>query len=154
MAEELDLEVVELSRHAREFAAEYDEERGSTEVDVDEMGDWAAGLGDVVFDGHVSHHLDVDHVVVLRCHPDTLMERLRDRGYGESKVQENASSEALDLVVAEAIHRHEEVYEVDTTDRSPEDVAEDVVEAVRGGLVNASMDGITVDWSSWLESST
>lgn len=152
VADEHGFDVVELSEHADEFAVEYDEERDTTEVDVDAMEDAFGDREDVVFDGHVSHHLSVDHVVVLRCHPGELKERLRERGYGGSKVRENASSEALDLVTAEAIHRHDEVYEVDTTGRSPEDVAEEVVAAVEEGRVNADVDGITVDWSDYLES--
>ncbi len=152
VAEEVDLDVVSLSEHADEFATDYDEERDVEEVDVDAMEDAFADREDVVFDGHVSHHLPVDHVVVLRCHPDELGRRLRDRGYPEDKIRENASSEALDLMSAEAIHRHERVYEADTTDRSAEDVADEVVDALESGTTNADVDGITVDWSDYLES--
>ena len=152
VAEEAELEVVPISKHAEEFSVDYDEDRGVEELDVEAMEQEFADLEDVVFDGHVSHQLSVDHVVVLRCHPEELGRRLRERGYSEDKIGENTSSEALDLVTAEAIHRHDEVYEIDTTDRSPEYVAEKVVDALESGAVNADVDGITVDWSDYLES--
>lgn len=151
-AEELGLDVVSLSEHADEFAVDYDEDRGVEEVDVEAMEEAFADREDVVFDGHVSHHLPVDQVVVLRCNPQELKRRLRERGYDREKAGENASSEALDLVSAEAIHRHDTVYEVDTTDRPPEDLAGEIVDALESGAVNADVDGITVDWSDYLES--
>lgn len=152
-AEELGYDVVELSEHAEEFSIEYDEERDTTEVDVESMDAAFEDRDDVLFDSHLSHHLDVDHVVVLRCHPMELEGRLRERGYDEAKVRENASSETLDLLAAEAIHRYDEVYEIDTTGSSPGEVAEELVEAVRSRLVNASSEGVTVDWSGYLEDS-
>ncbi len=73
-------------------------------------------------------------MAVLRCAPATLEERLLERGETAAKAQENAESEALDVILAEAVEEHglESVYEIDTTDRSPEAVA-DALEAVVAG---------------------
>ncbi len=119
-----------------------DEDRDSLVADLAAVREWFEGrvadLEDdaeaVVVESHLAHHLPVDRVVVLRCHPDELRRRLRERGAGEPKVAENAESEALDLVLAEAVAERgaDATYEVDATDLSPDAVA-DAVRAVVAG---------------------
>ena len=91
------------------------------------------GRGRLV-ESHLAHLLDVDRAIVLRCHPESLKPRLRERGESEASIAENAESEALDTVLAAAVERHgrESVWEVDTTDRAPGPVADDVAAAIRG----------------------
>lgn len=112
----------------------YDPARDTEVVDVDALEAHLAGVDDAIFESHLAHQLSVDRVIVLRCHPDELTERLRDRGVSPRSVRENAESEALDLVLAEAVQRHdtEHVYEIDTTDRTIEETVDDVESALRG----------------------
>lgn len=121
-----DLQVVHLNDliRAEGLSTGEDPDRGSLVADLDAIRERLPD-GDVLVESHLAHHLDVDRVVVLRCHPEILADRLRERGADESKVTENAEAEALDLLLAEAVERHgeERVYEIDTTDRSPDDVA-------------------------------
>ncbi len=112
---------------------ERDADRDTLVADLDavrdRLGDWAG-----VLDSHLAHRFDVDRVVVLRCHPETIEERLRDRGEPEATVEENAESEALDVILSEAVADHgvENVYEIDTTDRDPEAVADAIRAAIEG----------------------
>jgi adenylate kinase len=121
-----DLDVVHLNDVIREegFTTGRDEQRDTLVTDIDAVADWLAGREDVLFESHLAHHFAADRVVVLRCHPEKLEARLRERGEPEATVAENAESEALDVVLAAAVERHGEdsVYEVDTTDRSPAEV--------------------------------
>ncbi|GGJ08717.1 adenylate kinase [Halobellus salinus] len=96
--------------------------------------DHGGGGVNLLVESHLAHLLDADRVVVLRCHPESLKPRLRDRGESEASVAENAESEALDQILAAAVDRHgrESVWEIDTTDRAPEAVADDVAAAIRG----------------------
>ena len=130
------LEVIELNRliEAEGLIAGEDPDRDSWIADLEAVRNRLAGRDDVVFDSHLAHRLDVDRVVVLRCRPDRLRERLIGRGEPPAKAAENAEAEALDLVLAEAVEAHGEpaVYEVDTTDRSVEAVARDVEAAIAG----------------------
>ena len=73
-------------------------------------------------------------MVVLRCHPERLAERLRERGEPAATVEENAESEALDVILAEAVERHGEagVYEMNTTDRTPAETAAAIDAVVAG----------------------
>jgi adenylate kinase len=154
---EVAVDVVHLNDAIREEALfeERDVERDSLVADLDAVESWLAdryGDGsaaadqetegaetdrDLLVESHLAHLLDVDRVVVLRCHPRDLASRLRERGEeSEASIVENAESEALDVILAEAVERHGEdvVYEIDTTDRTPEAVADDVAAAIRDEL--------------------
>jgi adenylate kinase len=129
---------------------ERDAERDTLVADLDavrdRLGDWSG-----VLDSHLAHRFDVDRVVVLRCHPETIEARLRERGESDAtagenaepdepsralarKARENAESEALDVILSEAVEEHgvENVYEIDTTDRDPEAVADEIRAAIEG----------------------
>jgi adenylate kinase len=135
VGDRLDIDVINLNARIREegLYTERDEERDSLIADNDAieeyLGDWSGLL-----DSHLAHQFDADAVIVLRCGPDELTERLEARGEPESKAAENAESEALDIVLSEAVRRHgeENVYEIDTTGRAIEDVADDVVDVLHG----------------------
>ena len=141
-ADRIEIEVVHLNDAIREaeLFSERDAERDSLVADLDAVESWlrenrtAASDGDHLVESHLAHLLDVDRVIVLRCHPESLKPRLRERGESEASVAENAESEALDTILAAAVDRHgqESVWEIDTTDRAPEAVADDVVAAIRG----------------------
>jgi len=130
------LDVVHLNEvvHEEELTTGHDEERDSVIADLEAVADYLDGMDDVLVESHLAHHVDADRVVVLRCHPERLRDRLRDRGEPAAKADENADSEALDVVLSEAVNRHGEdsVYEVDTTDRSPKEVAAAVAAVVAG----------------------
>ena len=112
---------------------ERDDDRDTLVADLDavreDLGDWSG-----VLDSHLAHRFDADRVVVLRCHPETIESRLEARGESAETVAENAESEALDVILSEAVADHgaQNVYEVDATDRDPEAVA-DAVRAVADG---------------------
>jgi len=133
---EFDLDVIHLNEVIREegLTTDHDETRDSAVADMDALADYLDGREDVLFESHLAHHFDADRVVVLRCHPETLSTRLRERGESDEKVQENADSEALDVILAEAVDRHGEdsVYEIDTTDRTPGETASAIGDVVCG----------------------
>jgi adenylate kinase len=125
-----------------------DTERNTAIIDEER---WAAGFRrvDGFVEGLLAHYLPVDRIVVLRCNPKTLKERLRARGYPEEKVLENAECEALDLVLIETAERHlpGNILEIDTTQIPPETVAGQILGFVKG-TVRASFGRI--DWSDYL----
>lgn len=150
---ETDLEVVHLNDLIREegLAEGTDPDRGSLIADLEAVRERLDGREDLLVESHLAHHLEADRVVVLRCHPRQLRERLLDRGADGAKAAENAESaeppralarkarenaeaEALDVVLSEAVDAHglESVYEIDTTDRDPTAVADEVEAVVAG----------------------
>lgn len=83
--------------------------------------------------GHLAHLLVVRDVIVLRCHPATLEQRLvRARKGDRGARHENMLAEALGVVSAEAIARKQNVFEIDTTRKSPSRVAREVSAWVDG----------------------
>jgi len=116
------------------LTTDYDEARNSAVADLDAVADWLDEREDALFESHLAHEFDADRVVVLRCHPEQLEQRLADRDESAESVAENAESEALDLVLSEAVGRHGEdsVYEIDTTDRAPAEVARAIESVIVG----------------------
>lgn len=145
-----DLTVVHLNEVIREedLTEGYDEERESVVTDLDAVAQWLHGRDDVIFESHLAHYFDADRVVVLRCHPETIEERLADRDESGESVRENAESEALDIILSEAVERHGEaqVYEIETTDRSPAAVADEIESILDGSREPSAGDVSYIDY--------
>lgn len=144
------LVVVELSRVIKEknLMGAFDEARGTYEVDVDrldiEISEFHSG-DPLILVGHLSHLLSVELIIILRCSPSLLKERLSGRGWGESKVHENMEAEACDVILIEALDSGVEVCEIDTTDLSPLAVVDAVEEILQGEREKYAPGNI--DWS-------
>ena len=145
-----DLDVIHLNDVIRSegLSTGTDEERGSLVADMDALEAWLDGRGDAIVESHLAHNFDADRVVVLRAHPDTVVSRLRERGDSDSKADENAESEALDVILSEAVHHHGRdcVYEIDTTDHDPEAVAAEIAAVVDGEREPSAGTVSYVDW--------
>ena len=134
-SELLDDEVIHLNEAITDEGlwSERDAERDSLVVDETAVSEW---LGDWegVLESHLAHRFDADVVVVLRCRPDVLETRLLERGESAAKARENAESEALDVVLSESIERYGTgtVHEIDTTERTPAEVAAEIRAAIDG----------------------
>jgi len=132
---ESDLPVVHLNDVVRDegLYTGVDEKRDTLVADLDAVREWV-GDRQAIVESHLAHHLDADRVVVLRCEPSVLRERLLARGESVAKADENAESEALDVVLAEAVERHglDRVFEIVTTDREPADVAREIEAVIAG----------------------
>jgi len=131
-----DLNIVHLNDviQAEDLYTEVDEARDSKVADLDAVREWLDGREDVLVESHLSHLLDADRVVVLRCAPGELERRLLDRGESSEKAEENAESEALDVILSESVRDHgrSNVYEIDTTGRDPDAVADDIAAVLAG----------------------
>jgi len=110
-----------------------DQERNSWIADISGLSRHVKTLkGDVILEGHVSHLLPVDIIIVLRASPKALKERLAARGWGEAKIRENVEAEALDVILCEAVDTNKKVYEIDTTNMTSMQVKEAVIEIIKG----------------------
>ena len=149
-------QVIHLNEFARDagLLQEKDEQRGSFVVDMDALAERlnealaAEAQGVVLVEGHFAHEMDADLVVLLRCEPLTLVERLRARGWGEAKVRENVEAEALDVLAGEVLETGLPAVELDVTRMGVEEAAEAVWDiAVNGpqGLKGAMVG--TARWS-------
>ncbi len=126
--------VLHLNELAERFNCVIDEEDDCKVVDVDKLAKEVrkAVRGLTIVEGHLSHLLNPDLAIVLRCNPLLLKERLERRGWKEEKILENVEAELIDVILVEALDNVEEVYEIDTTNLTPEEVANAVEEILKG----------------------
>lgn len=134
LADLLDYQYVAVNEVAADLpGTETDPERHTLAVDTTALVERLQEKvpDDAVLDGHLSHHFPADVTVVLRCSPVELEQRLQAKGWGVDKVAENVEAEVLDLVLQQAVTLRDDVYEVDTTGKTPQEVAEEVKKIVQ-----------------------
>lgn len=121
----------------------FDDERGVHIADIELLRERVKGLcasseGPVIVEGHFAHDVVpaemASRVFVLRRAPWRLRAELEGRGYGRAKVRENVEAELLDTSLMEALEAYgeEAVCEVDTTDLTLEEVAEEILSIMEG----------------------
>jgi adenylate kinase len=76
-----------------------------------------------IIDGHLSHLMVADMTVILRCRPDILEKRMKKKGWKKGKIIENIQTEILDSTTIEALGTKRKIIEIDTTKKSPKQVA-------------------------------
>jgi len=129
-----------------EIAKKYgcvEEEEGCLVVDIEKLRKSFSENLDFI-EGHLSHYL-ADKCVVLRCNPLVLKERLKSKGWNNEKILENLEAELIDQILIEALEVCVEVHEIDTTEKTPEDVA-NIVEKIYRGEIKLGYGKI--DWIS------
>ena len=90
-----------------------------------------------VFEGHTSHFLsDMDQVIILRCDPIKLKQRLKQRDYSKEKIMENLEAEALNIIYTEALDYIDKgkIFQVDTTNRTAEESAKIIKDFMAGNV--------------------
>jgi adenylate kinase len=133
-----------------------DQSDGAQEIDIHRLADeWEnkdAGL--VIIDGHLSHFLDVDAVVLLRCNPNDLEKRLTSRGYNEKKVKANSEWEFIAGNWSELLEFEIElpILELNSTSQSPEELFKIVNEWISNGLPYTSVSEESQKAIDWMES--
>ena len=110
-----------------------DSQDGARPIDIDDLNakihsEWKNDpIKSIVVDGHLSHFLPVDCVVILRCSPSVLRKRLTGRSYEEQKISGNVDWEILGSAWAEID---------DTVPAIEFDTSSDGVEVVFQGIMD------------------
>lgn len=145
---------VGLNEFARGHALlkEKDEARGSYVVDTRRLAraldkEYATALPALLVEGHFAHEIEADLVVLLRCDPLVLVERLRARGWSEEKVRENVEAEALDVLAQEVLEQEVDACELDVTRMGVEEAADAVQRIAEDGP--QGLKGRTVGSARW-----
>ena len=143
--------VVSVKDLAKQYGCkgDFDESTQSIDIDIHRLAEQfeADSLGDTIVDGHLSHFLEVDAIVMLRCNPSTLQERLAKRGYSEQKITANVEWEMVAGTWSEIIEFEldQPILELDTTNCDPIEIYEKINQWVNDGY---SQDLIQsrIDW--------
>ncbi|MCD6171500.1 MAG: adenylate kinase family protein [Thermoplasmata archaeon] len=142
--------VIETAEICKNFEIGYDYARKSKIVDEEKMDEYIKSIdenGILFIEGHISHLLSVDAVIILRCNPEELKKRLMKKNWEEKKIMENVEAEALDIILEKAIKKHDKIWEIDTTDKDAKTIAKKIEKLIND--MPPSSYG-NVDWSKWL----
>lgn len=137
--------ILDLNQLAEEnnFVVGYDEKRSSKIIDIEALDDYILEHfinKDYIIEGHLSHLLSVDLAVVLRCDPLVLRDRLKAKEWPDKKIKENVEAEILDVIKIEAFDILDKVYEIDTTHKSYEEVANAIEDIMEGNYEDPNID--------------
>jgi len=127
------IQVNELAEKLNAFTG-YDKKRECKILDMKKLEREINKIkGDVIIEGHTSHLFPVDIIIVLRCNPEVLKERLKKRyPSNHLKVQENLESEILGVITSEAILNNKNAYEIDTANKKPGQIVDDIFKIIQG----------------------
>ena len=103
-----------------------------------------APLKTELIDGHLSLNLPVNAVVILRCDPEIIRQRLNERGYPESKVGANVEWELLGGAWNEKENDIPWV-EFDTSKVGPEVIVANILSWISDGFKPTSPEDV-IDW--------
>jgi adenylate kinase len=141
--------VVHITDTVAPYVSGNDEKRDARIIDVDR---WAAEFVPVdgFVEGHIAHLLPCDRIVVLRCRPDVLKNRLSSRNYREEKILENSDAEALDVCLIETVEDYKpyQILELDTTVHDIPYCADQIERFAKGEIPPGFG---TIDWTAFLE---
>ena len=88
----------------------------------------------VIIDSHLSHYLPADFLQILiitTCDIGMLKERLKERGYDESKIRENLDAEIFSLCSNEALEYKHNRIEVNTSNGVSKQKVEEIADAIK-----------------------
>lgn len=158
VARELDAEIIDINKVALDGGAVLERTAKGIEVDMKKAGRVIAGMLDknkkssFVIVGHLAPYVfkkksaaGIDMVAVLRRSPRRLEETLLERKYIREKVNENVSAEILGISLYDSIKAFgkRKVAEFDTSTKTPEQTAEEIVATVQKEKPRRSG---SVDW--------
>jgi len=147
-------EVIDLNIHIEEkkLKDRFDKKRDTYNVDVIKLNRSLNDLpkdGNVFLEGHLSHFLNCDIIIVVRCNPSVLRERLVKRNYPAQKITENVQAEALDVILCESSESNAHVFEIDNTSCTTEEAISAVADIIAGN--NERYRPGSVDWTEEME---
>ncbi len=134
----LNTKIVHLSDYY-EASSEGKTNSGEWLIDLDKMNNLVKKLelDEVFYEGHTSHTLDnLDMVILLRCDPSILKDRLATRNYSEEKINENLEAEALNIIYDEALENitADKIFQLDTTKQTQQESAKNLIEFMNGNI--------------------
>ena len=97
--------------------------------------------------GHLAPYVldesDVDVVIVLRKNPMDLIKVFKNRGYSKEKIKSNTAAEFIGVTLNDSITSfgEEKTFQIDTTNKTPEQVT-----SIIDKIVNGKNKGDVVDW--------
>ncbi len=103
----------------------------------------------MILEGHFAHEFPADIVVILRCEPKVLEQRLRKKYKWPTKITENVEAEMISLITEETLllHKPGSIFEIDTT-KKPANRTAKIIEKIINNEGNERAKYIAgkIDW--------
>ena len=137
----------------RGFLGSFESDEEVKEIDIENLvsvleEEWITEpVGLTIIEGHLAHHLPCDVVVVLRCDPDILRERLEKRGYSEKKINDNVEWELMGSMWNEYEDTNVPWTEFDCSNSSASDIVKSILEWLDSGM-QSTQSSMVLDWVS------
>ena len=97
-------------------------ESGANIIETSKLSQWSWSGDEIcIIDGHLSHYCPIDAVIILRCAPNVLRQRLEQRGgYSSEKIESNVEWELIAGTWSDLVNLHPQinVLEINTTNES------------------------------------
>lgn len=113
LAKELGYKYVDLNNiiKKRKLYEGYDKKEKTYDVDIKQLKKISLPA-DTVVDGHLSHFMKVDMILLLRVAPQALKKRMQKKGWSAKKIEDNIIAESIDMIKSECLLRNVPVVEV------------------------------------------
>lgn len=160
----IDAEIISLNELAisDKFSFEFDKERDTYIVDFEIFLPFVLdkikeiknqNYKYLIIDSHFSDIISNDYIdfaFILRCNPDELIKRLKERNYDIKKIMENVQAEILGNCVNYFLQKkiNSTLFEIDTTKLSIESVAKIIIGII---VEKKNVDNYYVGKVDWLE---
>jgi adenylate kinase len=135
LAKQLDLEFIEIGQIIKDFELHQgmDPQRDTLIADINRLQEYLKQLlqsqhNELIISGHFADIIPdnfLKALIILRCHPLTLIDRLLNRGWTSEKILENIQAEILGECTSQALanHSYQKIFEINTTTLSTQKVA-------------------------------
>lgn len=144
LAEKLGFEILELSQlvERENLYSYHDEERATLVADMEALKKLLSKVlsnaeRTYLVIGHFAEIVPIEFLkflVILRCHPQILSDRLKKREWAHAKILENVQAEILGECTSQALCTHpiEKIFEIDVSKHTKEEVV-DCIERILSG---------------------
>lgn len=149
--------VYSLEKLAEEYGClgEKDPTDDSSPVDIHQLADkWQCDDAGITFvDGHLSHLLEIESIVILRCDPKIISTRLEQRQYSAEKIAANTEWEMISGVWSELLEFEIDspTLELDSSQKSAQQLGEEILDWIEEGCKSSSLENNAsnaIDWIS------
>ena len=147
----LHLQIIDINSIAQEFGL-FEKGNETNDVDVAKLEKIIRDtiLHPVLFVGHLAPYVltpdKIKKVIVLRKNPYDLISIYKKRKYSKEKIKDNLGSEALGVILHDAISQFgtEKTIQIDVTSQSIQETTKKVNEAIKGETKTEEVDWLTM----------
>ena len=154
LAKELNANLFSINGIIRKYKIKcnYDKKRKTKIVDIKKVQSAVQKFCSTkinIIEGHLSHLLEADIIIILRSNPDVISKRLKKRNWTSNKINENIQAEILDTATLEALEKHnrKKIFEIDTSKLK----TESSVQIIKKIINNSKSKKYTVGRIDWTE---